>query len=58
MGSVAKDGDRVRITVHLVDAASRVPYRSEMYDRELTDVFAVQSEIAESVAKVIAAKKP
>ena len=35
-----------------------LPYWSEMYDRELTDVFAVQSEIAESVAEVVAAKKP
>ena len=57
VGSVAKDGNRVRITVHLVDAASRLPYWSEVYDRELTDVFALQSEIAENVAKSIAAKK-
>ena len=58
VGSVAKVGDRVRVTVHLVDAASRVPYWSEVYDRELTDVFALQTEIAESVAKMFSAKKP
>jgi len=57
LGSVAKVGNQVRVTVHLVDAASRLPYWSGMYDRELTDVFALQSEIAENVAKAVAAKK-
>ena len=58
MGSVAKDGNRVRITVQLVDAASGLSYRVQMTDRELTDVFAVQSEIAESVAKSFRRKSP
>ena len=58
VGSVAKAGNRVRVTVQLVDATSRLSYWVEMYDRELTDVFALQSEIAESVAKMFSAKKP
>jgi TolB-like protein len=56
LGSVAKVGNRVRVNVQLVDATSRI-HRAETYDRELTDVFALQSEIAENVAKSVAAKK-
>ena len=57
LGSVAKVGNRVCVNVQLVDATSRIPYWAETYDRELTDIFALQSEIAENVAKSIAAKK-
>src|SRR4029077_11855731 len=46
LGSVAKAGNRVRVNVQLVDATSRIPYWAETYDREVTDVFALQSEIA------------
>ena len=55
VGTVQRAGDRVRVTVQLVDAASRLPRWAESYDRELTDVFALQSEIAEIVAKAVAA---
>ena len=47
----------MRVNVQFVDATSRIPYWAETYDREVTDVFALQSEIAENVAKSIAAKK-
>jgi TolB-like protein len=57
LGSVAKFGNRVRVNVQLVDATSRIPHWAETSDREFTDVFALQSEIAENVAKSVAAKK-
>ena len=49
-GSVRKAGSRVRITVQLIDAASEGHVWSQNYDRQLDDLFAIQSEIAESVA--------
>ena len=49
-GSVRKAGDRVRISVALVEAASGSQRWSQTYDRELKDIFAVQEEIAKSVA--------
>ena len=49
-GSVRKQGDRVRIVAELISAADGRSLWSETYDRELKDVFAVQSEIAKSVA--------
>jgi adenylate cyclase len=48
-GSVRKAGDRVRITAQLIDATSGGHLWSQRYDRELSDVFAVQSEIAEEI---------
>src|SRR2546422_9911855 len=45
-GSVRKQGDRVRIVAELINAADGRALWSETYDRELKDVFAVQSEIA------------
>jgi TolB-like protein len=57
LGSVQHAGNQVRINVQLVDAASRIPLWAETYDRQLTDVFALESEIAESVAKAVAAKQ-
>ena len=49
-GSVRKEGNRVRITAQLIKAADGFHLWSETYDRELKDVFAVQDEIARSVA--------
>jgi serine/threonine protein kinase/tetratricopeptide (TPR) repeat protein len=49
-GSVRKEGSRVRITAQLIKAADGFHMWSETYDRELKDVFAVQDEIARSVA--------
>ena len=52
-GSVRKSGNRVRITGQLVEAATGVHLWAERYDRDLTDIFAVQDEITESVALAI-----
>jgi TolB-like protein len=48
-GSVRKVGDQVRITTQLINAADGYHLWSETYDRKLTDVFAVQDEIAQAV---------
>jgi TolB-like protein/Tfp pilus assembly protein PilF len=48
-GSVRKSGDRVRITVQLIQAGDGYHLWSETYDRTLDDVFAIQDEIAAEV---------
>jgi TolB-like protein/cytochrome c-type biogenesis protein CcmH/NrfG len=48
-GSVRKSGDRVRITVQLIDTRSDSHLWSETYDRTLDDIFAIQDEIAAAV---------
>ena len=50
LGSVRKAGARVRIAAQLVDAASGQNLWGQTYDRELTDVFAIQDEISEAIA--------
>ena len=52
-GSVRKAGNRLRITAQLVSAADGYHLWSETYDRDMTDVFAIQSDIAEQVAKAM-----
>jgi len=52
-GSVRKVGDRVRITVQLVNAASGYHLWSETYDRTLEDIFAIQDEIGRSVVDAL-----
>jgi adenylate cyclase len=52
-GSVRKAGDRLRITVQLIDAATGYHKWSERFDRSAADVFAVQDEIAETVASLL-----
>jgi TolB-like protein len=52
-GSVRKSGGRVRISAQLVDAASGNHIWAERYDLEMTEVFAIQDEIAERVAGAI-----
>jgi adenylate cyclase len=52
-GSVRKGGSRVRITAQLIDAISGAHLWAERYDRDLTNIFAVQDEITASVAGVI-----
>ena len=49
-GSVRKAGDRVRITAQLVRAVDGVQLWSENYDRNLTDIFAIQEDIAQAIA--------
>ena len=52
-GSVRKGGNRVRVTAQLIDATSGAHVWAERYDRDLSDIFAVQDEITASVAGVI-----
>ena len=55
-GSVRKSGQRVRITSQLLDAMTGNHIWSDRYDRELTDIFALQDEITASVAAAIEPK--
>ncbi|SDS37825.1 TIR domain-containing protein [Opitutus sp. GAS368] len=48
-GSVRKSGNKLRITAQLIDARTDTHLWSETYDRDLTDIFAVQDEIATAV---------
>jgi TolB-like protein len=52
-GSVRKQGDDLRITAQLVDAEDAFHLWSDTYDRTLDNVFAIQTEIAESVAEAL-----
>ena len=52
-GSIRRAGDRVRITAQLIDAATDSHLWSESYDREMKDVFAIQDDIAQSIADAL-----
>jgi len=52
-GSVRKAGDRLRITVQLIDVATGYHKWSEKFERSAADIFAVQDEIAEKVATLL-----
>ena len=52
-GSVRRAGERVRITAQLIEAASGNHVWAEKYDRELTDIFALQDEITENVSGAV-----
>ncbi len=49
-GSVRKAGGRLRISLQLIDSATQEPIWADSYDRDLSDLFAVQTEIAERTA--------
>ncbi len=49
-GTVRKQGDKVRIVAELINAADGTELWSRVFDRELKDIFAVQTEIAQAVA--------
>ncbi len=49
-GSVRKDGKRIRVTAQLVNAADGYHLWSQVFDRDLTDIFSIQEEIASEVA--------
>ena len=53
-GSIRKASNRVRITAQLVTASDGFHLWSESYDRELTDIFAIQDEIARSITDALA----
>jgi TolB-like protein/Tfp pilus assembly protein PilF len=55
-GSVQKARDQVRVNVQLINAVTDAHLWADTYDRKLTDIFAVESEIAKTVADTLQAK--
>jgi TolB-like protein/tetratricopeptide (TPR) repeat protein len=55
-GSVQKSNDQVRVNVQLINALSDAHLWADTYDRKLTDIFAVESEIAKTIADTLQAK--
>jgi TolB-like protein len=55
-GSVQKAGDTVRVSVNLIQAASDSHLWADTYDRKLTDILGVESEIAKAIAEQLQAK--
>ena len=55
-GSVRRVGDRVRIVAQLIDAASDQHLWAETYDRQLTDIFAIQADVALHIAAALKAE--
>ncbi len=55
-GSVQRSGDAVRVNVQLIKAANDSHLWADTYDRKLTDVFSVESEVAKSIAEQLQAK--
>ena len=55
-GSVQRAGERVRVSAQLIDARNDTHVWAEHYDRDVADVFAIQSEIAQQIAEQLQAK--
>jgi TolB-like protein len=55
-GSVQRAGNRVRVQAQLIDAATDEHLWAESYDRDLTDVFAIQRDIAQQIANALQAR--
>jgi len=55
-GSVQRAADQVRVTVQLINATTDAHLWAETYDRKLTDIFAVESDIAKTIADTLHAK--
>jgi TolB-like protein/Flp pilus assembly protein TadD len=55
-GSVRRSGNRVRVSVQLINANSDEHIWAEDYDRDLTDVFAIQTDLAKKIASALQAK--
>lgn len=55
-GSVRRAGGKVRVTAQLIDTRTNTHLWAETYDRELADVFAIQSDIAQRIAAALEAK--
>ena len=55
-GSVQKVNDQVRVNVQLINAMTEAHLWAEIYDRKLTDIFAVESEISKTIADTLQAK--
>ncbi|MFC2124379.1 adenylate/guanylate cyclase domain-containing protein, partial [Bacteroidota bacterium] len=55
-GSVSKSGDKIRIIAQLIDATQDKHLWAETYDKEIVDVFAIQSEVAQMIASSLKAE--
>src|SRR5438045_6603161 len=55
-GSVQKANDQVRVNVQLINAMTETHLWADIYDRKLTDIFAVESEIAKTIAETLQAR--
>src|SRR5262249_2645522 len=55
-GSVQKAADQVRVNVQLINALSDAHLWGDVYDRKLTDIFSVESDIAKTIADALQAK--
>jgi len=55
-GSVQRSGDQVRVNVQLIKAATDAHLWADTFDRKLTDIFAVESDIAKTIAETLQAK--
>ncbi len=55
-GSVRRSGSRIRVTAQLINAADGSHLWSERYDRELSDIFAIQDEISAAIARALRVK--
>ena len=55
-GSVQKAAEKVRVSVQLINASTQAHLWAETYDRNLTDIFAVESDIAKTIADTLQAK--
>jgi adenylate cyclase len=55
VGSLRRIGDRIRLSAELIDAERGCHLWAERYDRDLKDVFAVQDEVARTIAAILAA---
>jgi TolB-like protein len=54
-GTVRRNGNRVRVSTELIDAGNDKTIWADSYDRDLTDIFAIQSEIAQTIASKLTA---
>ena len=55
-GTVQREGDHVRVSAQLIDARTDAHLWAEHYDRELADIFAIESEVAEQIVSQLQAR--
>lgn len=55
-GSVQRSGDQVRVSVQLINALTDAHLWADIYDRKLTDIFTVESEVAQTIAETLKAR--
>ncbi len=55
-GAVKRSGERIRVTVQLVSVASGAPLWAEKFDEQLTDIFDVEDELSERIARSLASR--